>query len=194
MTNFYTADLHVGHRNIIDYCSRPFVDVDEMNIALVERWNDTVAHGDTVYILGDLALGNLDDSLAMVGMMHGRKVLVWGNHDRGFRGSPEKVANSARRYIEGAGLAGALHGTQRLMVGGVGVLASHFPYHDNGDDRYVSHRPVDDGRTWLLHGHVHDRWKVRAEQRMINVGVDVWDYAPVAEDVLAGIIDGKGAV
>jgi len=74
-----------------------------------------------------------------------------------------------------------------LGVGGVRVVACPFPY--RGDcydhDRYVSHRPADAG-AWLLHGHVHERWKVR--ERMINVGVDVWDYAPVAERALAELI------
>ena len=54
---------------------------------------------------------------------------------------------------------------------------------DSGEeDRYVDRRPADDG-GWLLHGHVHERW--RWHRRMINVGVDVWDYRPVAEAALA---------
>lgn len=28
MATWFTADLHLGHRNIIDYCDRPFADVD----------------------------------------------------------------------------------------------------------------------------------------------------------------------
>lgn len=30
-----------------------------------------------------------------------------------------------------------------------------------------------------LHGHVHEKWRVLGRQ--VNVGVDVWDYRPVAE-------------
>ena len=67
------------------------------------------------------------------------------------------------------------------------ALGCHFPYegdsHDH--DRYPDHRPLDDGE-WLLHGHVHQRWRVRG--RMINVGVDVWDYAPVPEDELVALL------
>lgn len=187
MTTWFTADLHVGHRKIISYCNRPFADVDAMDEALVERWNASVADGDTVHILGDLALGPLDESLAVVARMRGSKVLHVGNHDRSFGASPGRRARMDRKYIEGAGLAGILHGVQELSAGGTPVIASHFPYEDDGDARYLSHRPVDEGR-WLLHGHVHDRWKVRAEGRMINVGVDVWDYAPVHEDVLAALM------
>ena len=41
---------------------------------------------------------------------------------------------------------------------------------------------------WLLHGHVHERW--RQQGRMVNVGVDVWDLAPVPEEVIAQLMDG----
>ena len=43
MATWFTADLHLGHRNIIDYCDRPFTDVDVMNRALVDNWNEVVA-------------------------------------------------------------------------------------------------------------------------------------------------------
>ena len=56
-------------------------------------------------------------------------------------------------------------------------------------DRHVAHRPVDRGEP-LLHGHVHERWRVR--DRMINVGVDVWDYRPVAEDELLPLLQAVG--
>ena len=40
---------------------------------------------------------------------------------------------------------------------------------------------------WLLHGHVHEKW--RQQGRMVNVGVDVWDFTPIAEDVITGRMD-----
>ena len=42
MARWYTSDHHFGHRNIIGYCDRPFADTDEMNAAMVARWNDGV--------------------------------------------------------------------------------------------------------------------------------------------------------
>jgi hypothetical protein len=35
VTIWFTADLHLGHRNIVDYCNRPFRDVEAMNDALM---------------------------------------------------------------------------------------------------------------------------------------------------------------
>jgi len=36
MTTWFTADLHLGHCNIIDYCGHPFEDAEAMNRALIE--------------------------------------------------------------------------------------------------------------------------------------------------------------
>jgi calcineurin-like phosphoesterase family protein len=191
MTRYFTADLHFGHRNIISYCDRPFRDVDDMNAGLVERWNDTVHPGDEVIVLGDVAMGRLRDSLALVARLHGRKVLVAGNHDRCWAGNRRGVKAADARY-RAAGFDEIWQGVVSLDLDGTPVWACHFPYHgDSHDhDRYVGHRPVDTGH-WLLHGHVHHTW--RTHERMINVGVDVWDYAPVAEDVIASLVRSDSA-
>lgn len=191
MSRFFTADLHLGHHNIIDYCDRPFRDVDEMNAALVDRWNDTVDADDEVIVLGDFAMGRLRHTLPLAGRLHGRKVLVTGNHDRCWSGHRRGWERAVARYL-GAGFAEIWQGAVTLDVGDVSVLACHFPYegdsHDH--DRYPEHRPQDDDE-WLLHGHVHQRWRVRG--RMINVGVDVWDYAPVPEGELVALLTATGA-
>lgn len=186
MTRFFTADLHLGHRNIIEYSARPFRDADEMNTALIERWNETVAGDDEVIVLGDFAMGRIDETLPLVGLLHGRKVLLTGNHDRCWFGHRKGVDTSTARYLD-AGFDEIWQDTVELEVADNRMTACHFPYrgdsHDH--DRYVAHRPVDRG-AWLLHGHVHERWQVR--DRMINVGVDVWDYRPVSEHVLGDLL------
>lgn len=186
MTTWFTADLHLGHRNIIDYCSRPFVDAEEMNAELVRRWNDTVGADDTVWVLGDIALGRITESLSLVGRLAGRKLLLAGNHDRCWHGHGRRADGWTGRYLE-AGFAEVHQGEITLVLDGVAVLGCHFPYsgdsHDS--DRYVEHRPVDLGQ-WLLHGHVHEKWLQR--DRMINVGVDVWGYRPVNEHDLVALM------
>lgn len=188
MARFFTADLHLGHANIIRYCHRPFADVTAMNRSLVERWNEAVTADDEVWILGDLCMGQISESLPLVGRLRGHKVLVAGNHDRCWEGNgPAAVQRRTPLYLA-AGIDEVRQGTVRTQLGTTPVLAGHFPYsgdsHDS--DRFQQHRPVDDGRTWLLHGHVHEKWQVH--QRQINVGVDVWGYQPVAEERLGGLI------
>ncbi len=187
MTTWFTADLHFGHANIIQYCARPFVDVDSMNDALIDGWNSSVNPADTVWVLGDVALGRIDDTLELVGELYGHKVLLAGNHDRCWFGHGSKAARWDERYLD-AGFAEVQQGEINIAVGRRSVLASHFPYrgdsHDH--DRYIEHRPVDRGE-WLLHGHVHERWQQRG--RMINVGVDAWDYRPASEAEVDALIE-----
>jgi calcineurin-like phosphoesterase family protein len=190
MTVWFTADLHLGHTNIIDYSHRPFRDADSMNRALIEGWNETVDPGDEVWVLGDFAMGKIADTLPVVAELHGRKILLAGNHDRCWT-HHRRGSGWTERYIE-AGFGEIRQGTVRLGIGSRSVTACHFPYQgDSHDkDRFSEHRPADKGQ-WLLHGHVHDKWRQRG--RMINVGVDAWKYRPVSEATLADLIS-KGPV
>jgi calcineurin-like phosphoesterase family protein len=186
VTRWFTSDLHFGHANIIRYCDRPYADVDEMDRDLVARWNATVAPDDEVWVLGDVAMGRLDDSLLLISELAGTKRLVPGNHDRCWPGRGERAAGWAERYVA-AGFAEVLAEQVELTIGGRPALACHFPYFGDSHDeaRFESHRPVDDGRL-LLHGHVHTRWRV--EGRQVNVGCDVWDYRPVAEEAIVAAL------
>ena len=171
---------------MIGYCGRPFDAVEQMDADLLVSWNEMVQPDDSVWVLGDLAMGRIDDSLAMAARLNGRKRLLAGNHDRVFRGGHRKSEAWMRRYEE-AGFE-VHHDSITVDVAGLCVLACHFPYvgDSGGEDRYVDRRPLDDGRSWLLHGHVHERW--RQCGRMINVGVDAWAGRPVRADTLAGLI------
>ena len=53
---WFTSDWHFGHRNVIDYCNRPFSSVEEMNDKLVELWNNTIKPEDEVWFLGDFSM------------------------------------------------------------------------------------------------------------------------------------------
>ena len=197
MAVWFTSDLHFGHGNIIRYSDRPFADAAAMDRGLIERWNESVDPADTVWVLGDVALGTIIESLALVGELNGRKLLLTGNHDRcwgpwyrttdAWKGAdPAKLAMWTERYLE-AGFSEVRQGEVRIDIAGTVVNASHFPYRgDSHDlDRFVDERPEDDG-GWLVHGHVHERWRQR--DRMINVGVDVWDYRPVSETAIGALI------
>ena len=83
---FYTRDLHLDHSNILKFEpeSRPFNTVDEMNEALIKKWNDKVKQDDEVYILGDFCFDNRGDrTTAFLKRLNGKKYLIKGNHDAG---------------------------------------------------------------------------------------------------------------
>ena len=84
--NYYISDLHLFHKNVTragkDFDDRPFDNLEEMHSILKDKWNAKVTNGDTVYILGDLAMrGTQEDLIAFVSTLKGHKVMVKGNHD-----------------------------------------------------------------------------------------------------------------
>lgn len=184
---FFTSDTHFGHARINDLAGRPFSSVEEMNEAIIERWNAAVSPEDEVWHLGDVALGPIAESLPLMSRLNGTKFLVVGNHDRIFSenkpSQQERFGPIYRQYFSVT-----FPGPIRLLLhNGLFVNVCHFPYSGDShtDDRYPQHRPVDDG-GWLIHGHVHEMWKINGRQ--INVGVDVWDFTPVSEDTILDII------
>ena len=58
---------------------RPFTSTEEMDEAMVERWNAVVGPHDTVYHLGDVVINR--KSLHHVKRLNGKKRLIRGNHD-----------------------------------------------------------------------------------------------------------------
>lgn len=79
---FYIADWHYSHENCLHFDNRPFKTVEEMNDALVERWNNTVSPGDTVYVIGDMFWCKAHEALPVLQSLNGQKFLIKGNHDR----------------------------------------------------------------------------------------------------------------
>jgi len=187
VTTFFSSDFHFGHLNIITYCRRPFRSLGEMNEALVANWNAIVGPHDVVHVLGDVAMGRREETLRFVGQLAGRKILYPGNHDRCWYGHGPSADNFLQEYLA-AGFDDIRQGPQKLTIAGRRVTLCHLPYRgDSGDtDRFSKFRPVDEG-LWLLHGHVHDKW--HRNGRMINVGVDVWDFSPVSEHTIAELMD-----
>lgn len=129
----YISDWHYGHKNCLVFDRRPFASVEEMNEALVRRWNAVVNRGDTVYLLGDIFWCGAAAAVPVLKAMKGRKVLIRGNHDRcgdpDFRAQFELIAD----YLE-------------IRDAGRSVVLCHYPI-----PCFKNH-----AEGWLhLFGHVH---------------------------------------
>lgn len=200
-----SSDQHFFHNNIIRFCNRPFKNLDEMHETMIKNWNQRVKSKERAYILGDFLFGGLTRLEKIIPRLNGEITLIRGNHDNA----------STRHYIE----LGFKDVRENELItlqkqGGekVQVLLSHFPYYpiqkytklhkaggstyinlklqDNYDIRYPHKRIVDTGEYWLIHGHVHQAWKVLGRQ--INVGVDVHDFKPVSHHKILEIIERSG--
>ena len=177
-TTFFTSDHHFDHARIIELAHRPFVDIEEMRETMVERWNATVSKSDIVYVVGDFAMGQIAQSLPIALRLNGKKHLVPGNHDRVWGAyDPKSLDRWTREYTE----AGFVIEPNEIVFDNR-FLVCHFPYEGDShdDDRHVEFRPQRRSYQGLIHGHVHEEWKVNGDQ--INVGVDVWDFTPVSYD------------
>lgn len=196
---YFTADIHFGHENIIKYCDRPWSNAREMDFGIIERFNSVLTDEDELWILGDLALGKQRETVPLLGLINGRKHIVAGNHDKIWRGHKKMGPSDVEFYRQ----YGDIESDYGIILIDIGkdkpypALYSHFPYDVDpinvdtpGDDRYAKYRwkrHTGMGWRWLIHGHVHDAWKIKDDQ--INVGVDVWDFYPVPETTIAEIIN-----
>ncbi len=62
MKYFLTADTHFGHAQIIEYCKRPFISIDEMNNILIKNWNQRIKQEDMVFIVGDFCFKSTSEN------------------------------------------------------------------------------------------------------------------------------------
>lgn len=75
------SDLHIGHSQAFVYEKRGFQSIEEHNQTLIENIKACVGEDDDFYILGDLALGDLDAAAAYLRQIPGRVHVILGNHD-----------------------------------------------------------------------------------------------------------------
>lgn len=189
MTTFFTSDWHFGHVNILTHVPArreylglsPEADVNDMNDALVELWNRQVKPTDDVWVIGDMCMGKVAETITHVGRLNGHKYLIMGNHDRPHpvaTKNPDKRAEWHEMYKE---YFDGIHMDMIYDFDGIEIEVNHFPFpgndHTSGSERYnatdiAEWSPVDVGQP-LVHGHVHDHYKVR--DKMLNVGIDAWD-------------------
>ena len=182
---WFTADLHLGHANIIKFCQRPFLSPEEMkraredargrwrvsdetvrrhDSALLEAINARVAADDTLWLLGDFCWGDLHEATAYRDRIQCRHVhLVWGNHD-----------HRSIRPLFGEALEQGM-----VRVEGQEIWLNHYPMRSWNKSFHG---------TWHLYGHVHGR--LAAEDAATSsltrdVGVDACAYRPLSFDDLS---------
>jgi len=179
MNYWFTADCHLGHKNIIDYCSRPFTSLEDMNATIIRKWNERVKPDDLVFHVGDFCFKSANDrgegenkkAISWEEQLNGKKIFIRGNHDKN---------NSTKTIIE------------NLVI--------------TYDNKIVnlSHDPEKTKSMFYeinFTGHVHNLWqceRVRADFKIIdciNVGVDVWNFYPVSfQEIMARYKSWKGAL
>lgn len=172
---YFTADWHLYHKNIIRYCNRPFKTVKAMHSRLFSEFNTKVSPNDETYHIGDFTMAGSSHKEKLkntIRKMNGVHHLILGNHDE----------MKPFHYID---------------IGFTSVHTSfplQYDFEERVFDFILNHDPSvycmlrED--QYLLHGHIHTIYKhLLPARRIINVGVDVWDFKPVSiEDICRLIV------
>ena len=153
-----TSDTHFNHANILTYCpGRGFATVEAMNEAIITDWNSKVAAGDTVYFLGDFAMGPKDKHLGFLTSLSGNIKIVPGNHD-GYLKKLAKTSSLPPR-VE------MLEPIYNVKYGHTYFILCHFPLDEW--EGMAGHSSDHIAGAIHLHGHTHgnssrkkDRWDI----------------------------------
>lgn len=160
MRNFFSADFHLGHENIIKYCNRPFKSEKEMNDTIIFNTNQRADGNDVLYHIGDFCFrggneGGRTKSQNWEQFILPKIIHLKGNHDEN---------NGTKALI-----------TKAIMeFGNKVVFVTHIPPTMSAE--------VPDFCDFVICGHVHNEWKYlydpngKIKVPIINVGLDAWKF------------------
>lgn len=170
---FFTSDTHFYHTNIIEFCNRPFKNMEEMNETLIANWNKAIGPNDIVFLLGDFCLGDSGKWNRILDRLNGNIYLILGNHDlRNFRKSYAERFEPVAMQMN-------------IEVDNQKICLNHYPF------------LCYDG-VWQLFGHVHTNrnhtGNDTARLKLLfptqyDVGVDDNDFIPVSFAQVKEIIE-----
>lgn len=181
---FFTSDTHFYHKNIINFCKRPFKDLQEMHSEIIRMWNETIRPNDIVFILGDIIFGGANAYEEILPQINGKKYLILGNHDY------KNFTTNKCKYFE------AVYDKMFIAVNDQEIILNHEPLLCFGGQQ--------NNRIWHLFGHVHttkdlnlkgscdaQRMFLMATPTMYDVGMDFNNYKPISFAEVKEIIQGQ---
>lgn len=180
---WFVSDTHFGHKNIIEFCNRPFSNTEEMDEVLIKNWNSVVGYYDLVFNLGDFAFAPNWRWAELLGRLNGIHTLILGNHDIS-RWPGDSIMDLFYRVEQ----------QMILKIDGRSVYLNHYPFLC-----YAGTYSNPEYATINLHGHVHtnqsynvgkdyERLSIRFPYQY-DVGVDNNNYTPISWEQIKEIIN-----
>lgn len=172
---FFISDLHIGHKNVIKFDNRPFVDVEEMHTELIKRWNSVVGDNDIVYFLGDLSFTRDELTKWFIYSLKGRINFILGNHDKMKDISKLGRWENIHEYGTEINVKDDDTIASRGSNGYQRIIMSHYPILSWNKSHYGA---------WHLHGHCHGSL-IKSNQdyykrKVMDVGCNCIDYTPIS--------------
>ena len=172
MEEFFTADWHLFHKNTIGYCNRPIKSIIQMQQRMIYEHNQVVGEDDVVWNLGDVTMLSAEYTGKVgkeVNKFNGTKHLVLGNHDSWKPTSYENAGFST------------IHTATWFERDGLTFYLVHDPA------KYTTIQ--NDPKSILLCGHIHQLFQhLLPDKRVINVGVDVWNFKPISYNIILDLL------
>ena len=163
------SDTHFEHDKEFVWQARGFENVTKMNQAIIKNWNAVVDMEDTVYLLGDVMLGDRERGLYYLKQLKGNIYIAFGNHD-----TDGRIAD----YLKCHNVRDVQMGYRIKVPGKRTAILTHYPtITDN----------MGDLRTLNFFGHTHQEDNFYQNYpNMYHVGMDSHGCTPVLlEDALA---------
>jgi len=169
VNTWFTSDFHLGHRNIIRYCNRPFQSTGEMDAAILDNLNSRVQQNDILYFLGDFCMGGPSQAARYRDRVVCRHIhVIEGNHDRALR----RLANSFCSTNQ----------LTQIRIEGQGIVLCHYAM------RVWQHSSRG---AWHLYGHSHGNLKDSQAALSMDVGVDTHQFMPWHFDEIKAVMEAK---
>lgn len=171
MEIFFASDLHFCHNKPFIYEPRGFTNIEDMNEAIVERWNKVVKPDNIVYCLGDTMLQDTARGCELMKRLNGQIFLIWGNHESDAR--KNAIFENCPNVIGGWYAYVIKHKKMNIYLSHYPTLTANY-----SNNKHFSQNVIN------LHAHTHQKTNFLNPLNpfMYHVGVDSHNCTPVHID------------
>jgi calcineurin-like phosphoesterase family protein len=169
MKVFVTSNQQFGRKGAIRSYKRPFDDVDEMNLQLVEAWNSVVSDEDIVYVLGNFAWD--PETLEVITKnLNGDIIVISGEYDNAVRDVAEIEGIIDIEYLYNA--------IEEHPE--IDATLSYWP---------LSVWPNKNKGSYSIIGFPGKEYKTNHKSRIINCACDYWEFKPIEISKMIALLE-----
>lgn len=167
---YFTADLHLGHKNILTLAGRDFQSIDEHDETIINTINETVSTADHLYILGDIGFHKDLESLKnyLLKIKCRNIHVIKGNHD-----NMQHLIQLKREHV-----IADVKEMQTVQLGDKSIFCCHYPMRE---------WPGFYRGYYAAFGHTHGT--LPQYKKSIDVGIDSIGIKPIEFEALTELID-----